>query len=97
MTEEKQKIAKESGKMRLIIVDTSSNIHEGNDNDVIITGSHCGINSGRRLAGLNIKGVIGNDAGKGKNNAGIAGLELLGKAGIRALPYPQCQHILGLV
>jgi len=84
MTEEKQKIVKESGKARLIIVDTTSDVHEGNDNDVIVTGSHCGINSGEYLTHNNIKGTIGNDAGIGKENAGIAGLKLLEEHGIPA-------------
>jgi len=84
MTEEKQKIVKESGKAKLIIVDTTSDVHEGNDNDVIVTGSHCGINSGEYLTHNNIKGTIGNDAGIGKENAGIAGLKLLEEHGIPA-------------
>ena len=84
MTKGKQEIVKVSGKARLIIVDTTSDVHEGNDTDVIITGSHSGINSGEYLAGLNIKGVIGNDAGMGKENAGIAGMKILEEHGIPA-------------
>jgi len=84
MTEGQQKIVKESGKVKLIIVDTTSDVHEENNTDVIITGSHSGANSSEYLAGLNIKGVIGNDGGIGKENAGIVGLELLEKCGIPA-------------
>jgi uncharacterized protein YunC (DUF1805 family) len=84
MTEEKQRIVRESGKARLIIVDTTSDVHEGNDNDVIVTGSHSGINSGEYLAHNKIKGTIGNDAGIGKENAGIAGLKILEEHGIPA-------------
>ena len=80
----KQKVVKESGKARLIIVDTTSDVHEGNDTDVIVTGSHSGINSCEYLAGHNIKGAIGNDAGMGKENAGIAGMEILEEQGIPA-------------
>lgn len=84
MREGEQKIVRQSGKFRLIIVDTTSNVHEGNDTDVIVTGSHCGINSGEYLASLHIKGTIGNDAGMGKENAGIAGLEILQEHGVPA-------------
>lgn len=84
MTMRGPKIIKKLGKSRLIIVDTSSDVHEENENDIIITGSHSGKNGGEYLSGLNIKGVIGNDAGEGKENAGIAGLKILEKHGILA-------------
>ena len=84
MSAGEQKIIKISGKARLIIVDTASDVHEGNDTDVIITGSHSGRNSGEYLAHLNIKGTIGNDAGTGKNDAGIAGMKILEGHGIPA-------------
>jgi len=80
----KQKIIKESGKNRIIIVDTTSDVNEGNDTDIIVTGSHSGIPGGEYLSGLNIKGVVGNDAGMGKNNAGIAGMKILEEHGIPA-------------
>jgi len=84
MSEGEQKIVKESGKARLIIVDTTSDVHEGNANDVIMTGSHCGQNSCAYLAQNNIKGAIGNDAGMGKNDAGITGMKTLEEHGIPA-------------
>ena len=75
---------KEAGKPRLIIVNTTAEVNQGNVNDVIITGSHCGINCGEHLAHHNIKGTIGNDAGMGKEKAGIAGLKFLEEHGIPA-------------
>jgi len=77
-----QKVVKTSGKSRIIIVETSSDVNESNSNDIIVTGSHQG--SGRHLAGCKVKGAIGNDAGKGKQDAGIAGLKLLDEQGIPA-------------
>lgn len=82
MAEEKQKIVKELGKARLIIVDSNGSLDERNNTDVIVAGSHCGRNGGEYLASLNVKGIIGNDAGMGKGNAGIAGLEFLDRYGI---------------
>ena len=84
MSDGEQKIIKEQGKARLIIVDTTSDVHEGNNTDVIVTGSHSGQNSSEYLAHNNIKGTIGNDAGMGKNDAGIVGLKILEEHGIPA-------------
>ena len=77
-----QKVVKTSGKSRIIIVETSSDVNESNSNDIIVTGSHQG--SGSYLAGCKVKGAIGNDAGKGKQDAGISGLKLLDEQGIPA-------------
>jgi len=77
-----QKVVKTSGKSRIIIVETSSDVNESNSMDIIVTGSHQG--SGSHLAKCKIKGVIGNDAGKGKQDAGIAGFKLLDEHGILA-------------
>lgn len=79
-----QKIIRQSGKIKLIIVDTSSDVHAENCTDIIITGSHSGQNSGEHLSALKIKGVISNDGGIGKNSAGIAGLKILAANGIPA-------------
>ena len=77
-----QKVVKTSGKSRIIIVETSSDVNESNSRDIIVTGSHQG--SGSHLAKCKIKGAIGNDAGKGKQDAGIAGFKLLDEHGIPA-------------
>jgi hypothetical protein len=79
-----QKIVKQSQTTRLIIVDTSSDVTAENDTDVIVTGSHSGLNSGEHLSSLKITGVISNDGGIGKNDAGIAGLKIFEENGIPA-------------
>lgn len=79
-----QKVVKQSGKVKLIIVDTTSDVHAGNKTDIIITGSHSGRNASEHLVHLDIKGVIGNDAGIGKNSAGVIGLKMLEEHGIPA-------------
>ena len=45
-----KKVVKQSGKARLIIVDTTSDVREDNDTDVIVTGSHGGKVSGDYLS-----------------------------------------------
>ena len=77
-----QKVVKTAGKARIIIVETTSDVTKDNSNDIIVTGSHQGENSGEYLLDCSVKGAIGNDAGKGKENAGFAGLKLLDQKGI---------------
>jgi hypothetical protein len=52
--------------------------------NVLIAGSHCGIYSAYLAARLKVRGVILNDAGIGLDQAGIAGLDYLQRAGIPA-------------
>lgn len=51
---------------------------------VLIAGSHCGVYAAYLAARLKVRGVILNDAGIGLEQAGIAGLEYLQRAGIPA-------------
>jgi hypothetical protein len=51
---------------------------------VLIAGSHCGVYAAYLAARLKVRGVILNDAGIGLDQAGIAGLEYLQRAGIPA-------------
>ena len=52
--------------------------------NVVIAGSHCGVYAAYLAARLKVRGVILNDAGIGLDQAGIAGLEYLQRAGIAA-------------
>lgn len=79
---EEQIVKKQEGKFRIIVTNTAGTYDENNKNDVVIDGSHFGVNSAKMAVDSNVQGRIGNDAGIGKNNAGIAGLNLLEKAGI---------------
>ncbi len=85
MSGELQRVVKESGNGRIVIVDTTSDVNESNNMDIIITGSHGGINASEYLGKLKVKGVISNDAGIGKNEAGIAGMKALDKYDIPAV------------
>lgn len=85
MSAGEQKVVKEMGKARIVIVDTSSDVDEGNNMDIIITGSHGGVNACEYMGNLKIKGMVSNDAGIGKNEAGIAGMKGLDKYDIPAV------------
>jgi len=77
-----QTVIKQEGIYRIIVTDTAGTYDEKNKNDVVVDGSHFGVNSGRVTAKAGVRGRIGNDAGIGKNNAGIAGLKILEEHGI---------------
>jgi len=51
---------------------------------VVVAGSHCGAYSARYALQFQISAIILNDAGVGKDRAGISGLGILGRAGIPA-------------
>jgi len=82
LAHDEQTVIKQQGIYRIIITDTAGTYTEKNKNDVVIDGSHFGINSAEMAVKAGAQGRIGNDAGIGKNNAGIAGLKLLDQHGI---------------
>lgn len=82
MTHEVAKVLKQQGKYHIVLADSATSITGDNNNDVFICASHCGENVGRYAAQANVKGLIGNDAGKGLEDAGVAGLKVLDEKGI---------------
>lgn len=59
-------------------------IKEPRPNDVFIQASHCGLTLIPHVVKLNLKGVIANDAGRGKDDSGIASFPYLAREGIAA-------------
>jgi len=84
LIKEVHKIVKQSGERRIIIANSATSIDENNKNDVVVDGSHFGLNVGEMAFNSGIRGMIGNDAGMGLDNAGIAGLKFLEKHGVPA-------------
>ena len=84
MVKEVHKIVKQSGERRIIIADSATSIDENNKNDVVVDGSHSGFNVGEMVLQAGVRGRIGNDAGMGLDDAGIAGLKFLEKHGVPA-------------
>jgi len=72
------------GPVKTILMDSISYVDANNRNDIIISGSHGGTSSAQY--GLDVKAgaAFFNDAGIGKNRAGISGLGMLETAGIIA-------------
>ena len=57
-------------------------INEPRPRDVFIQASHCGLTLVPHVLKLNLKGVIANDAGRGKDDSGIASFPYLAREGI---------------
>ncbi|MCX5909830.1 MAG: hypothetical protein NTY64_22305 [Deltaproteobacteria bacterium] len=67
---------------RIVLMDSIAYITEEYVGDIIVCGSHGGKSAALHAAKFRPKGVIFNDAGKGKEEAGISGLQMLEKEGI---------------
>ncbi len=77
-----QSVVYQSKNGRIVIMDSIAYITEQNEGDVIVCGSHGGRSAAEHAVKFKPKAVIFNDAGIGKENAGIGGLEILDGAGI---------------
>jgi len=81
-TDMTQSIIYESDNGRIVVMDSIAHVNDNNEGDVIVCGSHGGRSAAEQAAKFKPKGLILNDAGKGKDDAGIKGLENLDRAGI---------------
>jgi hypothetical protein len=77
-------IVYESGSDRIILADSISFLNESHRKSVIVSGSHCSYSTFEFAKNLGLKGIVLNDAGKGKDNEGISGLSVYNQAGIPA-------------
>ena len=96
MIHEVHKIVKQSAKSRIIIADSATSLAGENKNDVVVDGSHCGLNVGQMMIAAGVRGMIGNDAGKGLEDAGIASLKLLEEHGIPAAAVSSLSAEIGV-
>lgn len=84
VTKEVHKVVRQSGKRRIIIANSATSLDENNKNDITVVGSHCGWNIADYVFKAGARGLIGNDAGIGLENAGIACFKRLEERGIPA-------------
>lgn len=68
----------------ITVTDSITFLNEGNVGDIVVCGSHGGVSAGHYAQKHSLKAVFFNDAGIGKNNAGIKSLDSLSVAGILA-------------
>ncbi len=66
------------------VTDSITFLNESNAGDIVVCGSHGGVSAGHYAQKLHLKTVFFNDAGIGKNDAGIKSLDSLSDVGILA-------------
>ena len=71
----------------ITVTDSITFLNENNAGDIVVCGSHGGVSAGHYAQKHRVRAVFFNDAGIGKNNAGIKSLESLSDAGILACSY----------
>ncbi len=91
----KTKSIKQSGNRKIIIADSVTAATDQNIGDILVCGSHCGANVGHIAVTNKIGAIIGNDAGMGKNNAGIAGLAVCDTHNIPAAAVASMSAVIG--
>lgn len=73
------------GQLRIILIDSVTQVKAEDEGHVVVTGSHGGVSSGGYAADVRAALYAFNDAGIGKDYAGVAALLLLDERGIAAL------------
>ncbi len=69
---------------KTVLMDSISYVKKSNQGDIIVSGSHGGTSSARYAIEAMVGAVFFNDAGGGKNKAGIRGLDQLNEHNIIA-------------
>ncbi len=70
--------------LRITVTDSITFLNESNSGDIVVCGSHGGLSAGNYAKKYCVKAVFFNDAGIGKNNAGVKSLAFLSDVGIPA-------------
>jgi len=70
--------------VNVTVTDSITFLNESNAGDIVVCGSHGGVSAGHYAHKHRLKAVFFNDAGIGKNNAGIKSLDFLSDSGILA-------------
>ena len=79
-----KRVIAERGGRQVIAMDSISHIEAADAGHIVVTGSHGGASSGEYASRYRLAAVFFNDAGVGKDNAGIAALDLLERAQVPA-------------
>jgi hypothetical protein len=77
-------IVKQAGGRKIVVADSAAAMDERSKGDVFVDGSHCGRNVGEMTLHSGMGAMIGNDAGMGKNDAGIVALRMCDEKGVPA-------------
>jgi uncharacterized protein YunC (DUF1805 family) len=80
----KKQIQTQIDGVSITVTDSVTFLNENNSGDIVVCGSHGGVSAGEYAQKYHVKAVFFNDAGIGKNKAGVKSLEALSDAGILA-------------
>lgn len=80
----KKQIQTQIDGVSITVTDSITFLNENNAGDIVVCGSHGGVSAGHYAQKHGVKAVFFNDAGIGKNSAGVKSLESLSDAGILA-------------
>jgi len=72
-----KRVVAESGARKVILMDSISHVDAGDAGHIVVSASHGGASSGEYASRHRLAAVFFNDAGVGKDNAGIAALGML--------------------
>jgi hypothetical protein len=75
----------QDGPVKTVLMDSISYVTDANRGDILVSGSHGGSSSAGYAISARVAAAFFNDAGVGKNNAGIQGLEMLDRENIIAI------------
>lgn len=78
-----------------MVVDSVTHLDISARGRTVVCGSHGGAYSGAYAARLGVRAIILNDAGVGRDGAGIAGLDLLDRHGIPAAAVTVASALIG--
>ena len=79
--------AARAGSRRVLLLDSISQVESGDEGQIVVSGSHGGVSSGEYALRVPLAAVFFNDAGVGKDEAGIAALAMLEAVGVPAGTY----------
>ena len=80
----KKQIQTQIDGVTITVTDSITFLNANNSGDIVVCGSHGGLSAGEYAQKHHVKAVFFNDAGIGKNNAGVKSLDHLSDAGILA-------------
>ena len=80
---------------RVLLCDSITEVDTLDRGAIVVTGSHGGLSAGRFALDVPLALVAFNDAGVGKDNAGIAALELLDERGVAAVAVSHLSARIG--
>ena len=90
-----KKIVLQGSQDRVVIMDSITKVTPEDKGAIVLSASHGGASSGEFALEVPLKLVLFNDAGVGKNDAGIAALAMLAKRGVASASISHTSGMIG--